>query len=72
MTEHEIFKNECECMFPTVSHVKNNIKFVLTISDNTQEDLSMGTEAFICTETFKKDRSLQRCKAQSSSNYFLC
>jgi hypothetical protein len=65
-------KNACERMFPIVNHVKNNIKCVLTISDNTHEDLSIGTEAFVCTETFQKDRSLQRCMAQFSSDYFLC
>jgi hypothetical protein len=64
-------KNACERMFPIVSHVKNNIECVLTVSDNTPEDLSMGIEAFICTETFQEDRSLQRCMAQSSSGYFV-
>jgi hypothetical protein len=43
-------KNACEFMFPIVNHVKNNIKCVLTISDNTQKDLSIGTEAFICRD----------------------
>jgi hypothetical protein len=58
-------------MFLIASHVKNNIECVLTALDNTEEDLSMGTEAFICTETFQKDRSLQRCMAQSCSGYFV-
>jgi hypothetical protein len=36
-------KNACECMFPIINYEKNNIKCVLTFSDNTHKDFSIGT-----------------------------